>query len=296
MEEYTPKHSTDGGFFDKVKSFFTKNKKAITIASLAIVAAVLLIIAGIIIYNTFFSKGERYDQYKNSNAKTAAEIFAQVEEMEATGQEVKIENPIYFDKIQEDCPDVYAWIQIEGMDVIDYPIVQNTPTEGADIDYYLTRNINGETKRAGAIYTQWVNSKSFDDRNTLIYGHNMLNGTMFGQLKKFRDKTFFDEHRNIYIYTPNKVIQYEIISAFVYDDRHILDSFNFNVDVQCQEFFDTCLNPNSVTKQVLDGATLDAATDKIITLSTCTSNDTERYLVVGKLVKSVEVTPAANAE
>ena len=111
----------------------------------------------------------------------------------------------------------------------------------------------------------------------------MLNGTMFGQLKKFRGKDFFNENREIYIYTPGHIKKYEIVSAFVYDDRHIINSFNFNIETSRMQFFDECLNPSSLTKQVLEGATLDKD-DKIITLSTCTSNESERYLVVGKLV------------
>ena len=79
------------------------------------------------------------------------------------------------------------------------------------------------------------------------------------------------------------ILKYEIVSAFVYDDRHILNSFNFNIENECQAFFDECMNPTSLTKQVLEGATLDT-NDNIITLSTCTSNDSERYLVIGKLV------------
>ncbi|MBQ8267468.1 MAG: class B sortase, partial [Clostridia bacterium] len=78
-----------------------------------------------------------------------------------------------------------------------------------------------------------------------------------------------------------------VISAFVYDDRHILNSFNFDVENERQEFFDECVNPTSFTKQVLEGATLDTD-DKIITLSTCTSNDSERYLVIGRLVSDTQ--------
>ena len=104
-----------------------------------------------------------------------------------------------------------------------------------------------------------------------------------GSGKQFCNKEFFDEHRTIFLYTPGHILEYEIISAFVYDDRHILNSFNFDVESERQEFFDECVNPTSFTKQVLEGATLDTD-DKIITLSTCTSNDSERYLVIGKLV------------
>ncbi len=196
-----------------------------------------------------------------------------------------VENPIDFEKIQEVNPDVCAWIEVDGIDVIDYPILQSA----ADVDdnYYLDHDIYGNSSVAGAIYIQKLNSKDFSDRNTLIYGQLMLNGTMFGQLKKFRNAEFFNENRYIYIYTPDYVYQYEIVSAFVYDNRHIINSFDFDNDSECQAFFDEVNNPSSYTKQVVDGLNL-TTDDKIITLSTCTSNDSERYLVVGKLIKTAK--------
>lgn len=270
MEEYTPKHSEPVVASDKKD----KQKKLLTLIVI-IVASVVLVVSVIVIGKQFFgdeTKQYGYDQYKNSTPSTPTTSSSSTEELPI--------NPINFEAVQETNPDVCAWIKIDGT-VIDYPILQSAPD--VNDNYYLDHDINGEVKRAGSIYIQKLNSKIFDDPNTLIYGHNMLNGTMFGQLKKYRDKNFFNENRYIEIYTPGHVLKYEIISAFVYDDRHILNSFKFEIENERQEFFDTCINPSSFTKHVLEGATLDTD-DKIITLSTCTSNDSERYLVVGKLI------------
>ncbi len=265
MSEYTPKHSNTPEGDDK-----TQNKKIIYYIAIA-VAAALLLASIIILCVKFFGGKEDFGDYKNPVSSTVSTVLPA--------------NPINFKEIQEKNPDACAWIQIPGIDVIDYPIMQSSIE--ADDNYYLDHNIDGVQKRAGSIYIQKLNHKDFSDRNTLIYGHNMLNGTMFGQLKKFRNKEFFQQNRKIFIYTPGHILEYEIISAFVYDDRHIMNSFNFNVENECQEFFDTCINPTSFTKQVLDGATL-TTDDKIITLSTCTGNDTERYLVVGKLISDTK--------
>lgn len=262
MEEYTPKHSesAETGSAEKV----IKNKKLIWYIAIGICAAAL--VAAIVVFCVkFFGGRVNYDGYKNTISDQSTSLPT---------------NPIDFKALQEENSDVCAWIKVDGT-VVDYPILQSAID--ADDNFYLDHDIAGEKKRAGSIYIQKLNDKEFDDPNTLIYGHNMLNGTMFGQLKKFRNKNFFNENRNIYIYTPNHILKYEIISAFIYDDRHILNSFNFDIENECKEFFDECINPKSVTKQVLEGATLDTD-DKIITLSTCTSNDSERYLVVGKLV------------
>ncbi len=189
------------------------------------------------------------------------------------------DNPIDFTALQGETPDVCAWIKIPDT-VIDYPIMQSG--ESRDEDFYLDHDRNGKSKKAGSIYIQKLNSKDFTDRNTVIYGHNMLNGTMFAQLKKYRNREFFNTHRDIYVYTPGHILHYKVLSAFVYDDRHILNSFNFYDDDDYIKFLTDCISPSSLAKQVCDDITPET-TNKIITLSTCTNIETERYLVVGVL-------------
>lgn len=268
MSEYNSKHSDNPENNKK-----TVDKKIIYYVLIGLASAVLAICLIWLGFRLFGGRNNNFGDYKNPVSTNS------------TVSTVLPANPINFAEIQEKNPDVCAWIQIPGIDIIDYPIMQSAIE--ADDNYYLDHDINGNSKRAGSIYIQKLNHDDFADPNTLIYGHNMLNGTMFGQLKKFRNRAFFEEHRTIFVYTPGQILEYEIISAFVYDDRHILNSFNFNIENECQEFFDECVNPTSFTHQVLDGASL-TTDDKIITLSTCTSNDSERYLVVGKLIKTTE--------
>lgn len=190
-------------------------------------------------------------------------------------------NPIDFDKLQAEYPDACAWIEIPGIDVINYPIFQSAAN--VDDDFYLEHNKNGKSDSKGEIYIQKLNSKTFDDSNTVIYGQNVLNGTGFGQLKRFKNKDFFEQNRNMHVYIPGHILTYEIISVFTYDDRNIINSFDFDHESSRMQFFNECLNPTSPEKQTLEGATLET-TDKIITLSTYTSNDSERLLVIGKLI------------
>lgn len=142
-------------------------------------------------------------------------------------------------------------------------------------------------KSSGSIYIQKMNFADFSDPNTLIYGHNMLNGSMFGTLKKFRNKQFFDENDTIKIYTSGQTLTYKIYSAFVYDNRHILASFDFSREDEYQKFIDITLNPDTAVQNVREGVEV-TTKDKIITLSTCTNDDNERYLVVAVLVDSVD--------
>lgn len=249
------------------KEFF-KSKKNTAWFCVYVVAFIIFIISLIWLIIYFLPDKNKFDDFKTTSS----------------GEEVVlVDNPINFSEIWQTNPEVCAWIQVDGT-VIDYPILQSSTAETED--FYLDHDLERKPKKAGSIYIQRLNNSDFSDRNTLIYGHNMLNGTMFGTLKKFRNKEFFDQNRYIYVYTPKKILKYSIASAFVYDDRHILNSFNFQVDRDYQDFIDDVLNPASLVRQIAEGVEI-STDDKIITLSTCTSVETERYLVVGVLEETI---------
>ena len=198
--------------------------------------------------------------------------------------------PVDFNKLKKVNDDIYAWIRIpyadkEDVYIVDYPILQSK--EGEDRSYYLTHDVNRNKSSyaiiRSAIYTQDYNSKDFNDFNTLIYGHNMKNGTMFGTLKKYRNKEFFETNREIEIYMPGRILKYKIFAAYVFDDRHIMLSFDFEEKMDREIYLDTVFSKRSLYNNFADDITVDTD-DKIITLSTCTNNDSERYLVQGVLV------------
>lgn len=191
------------------------------------------------------------------------------------------QNPINFKELKEMNPDLYAWIRIPGT-VIDYPVAQSTNT---DDNYYLHHNYLGNYEFAGTIYSQRHNTKYFIDRVTVLYGHNMLNGTMFASLHDFSDKDFFDENELMYIYIDGHILTYKIFAAYEYDDRHILNSFEFHDDEVYSRYLKDCLNPHSSNAMVREGVEL-TVEDKILTLSTCTNyNSNNRFLVQGVLIK-----------
>lgn len=193
------------------------------------------------------------------------------------------ENPIDFAALKAQNPDVCAWITVEGTN-INYPILRSGPDK--EDDFYLDHDLTANKKAAGSIYIQRLNSGDFSDSNTVIYGHNMLNGSMFASLKKFKDKSFFDKNRVIYIYTPDKILKYDIVSSFLYDDRHIINSFNFYIAQGMQAYVDMVMNPQTTVKNIREGAEV-TLEDKLITLSTCTTKKKERYLVVGRLSEEI---------
>ncbi len=189
------------------------------------------------------------------------------------------ENPINFEELKNLNKDLYAWIRIPGT-VIDYPVAQSS---NSDDNYYLHHNYLGNYEFAGTIYSQRHNTRYFIDRVTVLYGHNMLNGSMFAELHKFTDPEFFEENQYIYIYTEGHILTYRIFAAYDYDDRHILNSFEFSDNEVYEQYLNDCLNPHSANAIVREGTKL-TTDDRIITLSTCTNyNSNLRFLVQGVL-------------
>ncbi len=194
----------------------------------------------------------------------------------------RVENPIDFASLRLENPDIYAWIYIPDTKV-NYPVLQS-PT---DDSFYLNHDKDGNYSDAGAIYSQLANKTDFSDPVTVLYGHNMNSGGMFATLHYFENKEFFDSHQDMYIYTDGHIYTYKVIAAYQYDNRHILNSFNFADTAVTQQYFDSVLNPNSLVMNVREGVQLSAESDKIVQLSTCTGDANRlvrRYLITGELV------------
>ena len=214
--------------------------------------------------------------------KAADEGAAPAPSAPSAEQDSRVENPIDFASLRVENPEIYAWICIPDTNV-NYPVLQN-PT---DDSYYLKHDKDGNYSEAGAIYSQLANKTDFSDPVTVLYGHNMNSGGMFATLHYFENKEFFDSHEDMYIYTDGHILTYRVVSAYQYDNRHILNSFNFTDKAVVQQYFNTVLNPDSLVKNVREGVQLSAGSDKIVQLSTCTGDANHlvrRYLVTGVLV------------
>ena len=120
-------------------------------------------------------------------------------------------NPLIIDfqTLKEKNSDIIAWLYSEGTP-INYPIVQTTNN-----DYYLRRLIDGTYNQAGTIFMDYKNSNDFSDPNTIIYGHNMKNDSMFGSLTKYEEQNYYDEHKEMFLYTENKKFKIEICAGFI---------------------------------------------------------------------------------
>ena len=180
--------------------------------------------------------------------------------------------------------DTYGWLSVAGTK-IDYPVVQTT-----DNDYYLNHAFTGVFLEAGAIYTDYRNSGvPTENRNTIIYGHNMKNGIMFHALEDYFDGTgdYLRAHQDIVLATDSGIYTYRIFALYKADatENYIRTAFSTN-----QQFLSfaqgLAQRTDDVYRRLCDAPTID---DTILTLSTCTNNVTtdERYAIHARLV-SVE--------
>lgn len=174
-------------------------------------------------------------------------------------------------------PDIYAWIYIPGTQV-DYPVLQH-PTDNT---YYLNYNMNGTRGYPGCIYTEKENSKDFTDFNTVMYGHNMRNKTMFETLHYYEDNAFFVNNPYVYVYRGDRVLVYEIFAAYIAGNEHILYSYDFQTQEGRQNYVD--LIEKGASGNLRDDVEV-TGDSHILTLSTCISGKAKnRYLVQAVLL------------
>lgn len=175
---------------------------------------------------------------------------------------------------------IYAWIQIPDTD-ISYPVVQ-----GDDNSYYLTHTADNAYNYVGAIFMDYRQQSDFSERNTMIYGHNVLHGSMFADLEKFKDEEFFEEHPYIYIYTPEKNYIAEVFSIYTTEDTSDSYDIFYNSDEEFLSYLTMVQNKSDFQRDV----TLDE-NSHIVSLSTCSYERNGvaselRYLLHAKLVES----------
>lgn len=188
-------------------------------------------------------------------------------------KEKKLTAPINVDfkTLKKKNSQILAWIYIEALD-ISYPVVQ-----GEDNDYYLHRTIEGNYNFAGSIFMDWENTPDFNDCNTVIYGHNMADGSMFGKLKKITLEGAYNISPYVWILTEDDNYRYEIFSAQVVTVASECYTLFTVPDDNYMSFLERMsLNSGIQTKQ------RDFNTDnRVITLSTCTGDGTnqDRYVV-----------------
>lgn len=220
---------------------------------------------------------------KSSTQKSTDQLtdrLSKKQKDQETSQQIDLsaDLPVNIAEIQKEMPDVYGWIEIPGTKV-NYPVVQRED----DNLYYLDRTPEGSSNIEGSIFSEDYNRRDFTDPVTVLYGHNMKNGDMFGELHLYEDKSFFDANRDLYIYLKDRKLTYRIFAAVLFDNRHIMQSYDFSGEDSFLSFIREIMSIRNMRSNV-DGDISILPTDKILTLSTCHGMGSDyRYLVLGVL-------------
>ncbi|MDQ0557984.1 class B sortase [Paraclostridium ghonii] len=201
----------------------------------------------------------------------ADKVYEKINEIKESQQE----NPNKAIDLSYINKDYRGWLDVDGTN-IHYPIVQTTNN-----DFYLDKDINKNYLESGSIFLDFQND-NFNDSNTILYGHSMRNGTMFGQLKKFKDEQFFNKYNTIYLSKPDgNILKYKIFSAYITDSRNIYNKTSFDSNEDFNSFLDKT-KKDSLFKSPVN---VDS-NDKILTLSTCSYEfDNARMVVHAKLIQ-----------
>lgn len=174
-------------------------------------------------------------------------------------------------------PQVVGWIRIPGT-MVDYPIVQ-----GQDNDYYLDHSWEGTENVVGSIYMEYQNSPQMTDYNTLIYGHNMRDGSMFADIRKYMDPEFYAQRPYIYILVEGGALRYEIFSSYCAEVGSAAYSLSLQNRTGREEFLALAMESSAIETGVEPGIR-----DRILTLSTCSGFGYNNRWVVHARLKLVE--------
>ncbi len=188
---------------------------------------------------------------------------------------------IDFEILWDITENIYAWVEIPDTKLA-YPVVQH-PTNNS---YYVRRAVNGKYDVSGCIFSENYNSLDFTDRNTVLYGHYMFDDSKFGTLLNYSDKEYFEHHRSVYVYTPEKVLEYKIFAAVPFSTRHVLRSYTG--DDAHERFVKDVLGVKDPRAVIAEDVEIDPAADNILTLSTCMKTASKRFLVLAVLINSQE--------
>ena len=210
------------------------------------------------------------EKHRSDEMLNNASKFVTVKEEEEDTQEAddpeRIE--VDFDELRKLNSDVVGWIYCANTK-LNYPVAQ-----ASNNDYYLHRLLDGSWNANGTIFMDYRNGSDLSDKNTLIYGHHMMSGAMFGQLIDYKKQSFYEEHPYLYYMTDSQTYRVDLLAGCVVDSTDSIYS-----TVPDESLIQRCMSNSTFSSQKsYQGG-------NIMTFSTCTYEyDDARYIVLGELV------------
>lgn len=238
---------------------------------------ILLIICIIVFCFSAYKLLEIRNKYKEVD-NLNNEIYSEVVE-EKTEEETPFK--VDFDKLKELNSDSVAWFNIDNH-FASYAVVQTT-----DNEYYLDHGFNKEYSFAGTLFVDYQNNSDFNDFNTIIYGHNMKNNSMFGFLNDYKSQSFYNQNPYIDLYLENGIkYRYQVFSV---KEANVLDTTTYYL-VSGKSETKQAMIDEMINTSLYDTGVSVSVDDKILTLSTCVDslNDQYRFVVNAKLIEVSE--------
>lgn len=178
-----------------------------------------------------------------------------------------------FSALQAINADVVGWLSAQGR-TIDYPVVR-----GADNEYYLTHLFNRQRNKLGSLFMDYRNHGDLTDKNTVIYGHNMKDGSMFASVLFYKDQKYYDSFPDMALYTPSGDYRILFFAGIVADGDYEFVRFRFDNDGDFLRYI-ASLKEKSAFQSDVD---IDAG-EQIVTLCTCSYEyNNARFALFGKL-------------
>ena len=183
-----------------------------------------------------------------------------------------------FKKLKKQNSDTIAYLKVNNT-AVEYAVVK-----GTDNEYYLNHNFNKEYNIAGWIFADYKNNFDGNDKNIVIYGHNMQDGSMFASLKELLTNEWQkNENKQITLVTEKFTIKYEIFSSYIIDLEDYYITTNFQNNEAFRDFVNTIKNRTYYNYNVEVNES-----DNILTLSTCTENGKNRIVIHAKQINLEE--------
>lgn len=253
----------------KIKDNVQKELKGKKRKKLVFYYLLLLISLGLFLFSGYKVVMWMIENYKTEQITTKARKIGNVT------------NDLYvnFKKLKKENPDTVAWIKVNGTN-IDYPVVQR-----ADNQYYLYHSFDNSFNYAGWIFSDYRNNLNSLNKNSVIYGHGRLDGSMFGSLKNVFDESWLKEKNNnvIFLVTEEAKYTWEIFSTYSIKSESYYIITDFNNKEEYQEWLNTVKKRSSY-----DFKKKITTKDKVLTLSTCKNDHGDRIAVHAKLINKIK--------
>lgn len=182
------------------------------------------------------------------------------------------------DALQAVNPQVIGWIRIPDSP-IDYPILQ-----GQDNDYYLNHTWDGKQNAVGSIFLEHRNNPDLTDFNTILYGHNMNDGSMFAAIRRYNTQWYWERHPYVYLVTEQGVFRYEVFSAYESSTEGTAYGLSFHQSETKATFLSTAIRLSAADQGIRP-----ELTDRVLTLSTCSGLGYSSRWVVHARLKMVQI-------